>query len=288
MMLWSGDTNPGREALELAYTAGVLNMNGGDTTITLRDRTLARVAPLGLQKGRHFQVYAPNQNENVYTNLWTGPFYGYERAIETFELTDKPYRLKPINIYYHVYSASKRASLNALDKVYQWALRQPVMNVYASEYAQKVLDFNRMVVARSAEGWIVRGGGALRQLRVPASLGVPDMAASRAVAGYQRGTTDHYVHLADGADALVRLAPQAPARPYLAEANGRVTAWSQDASTMQFGLQAHVPLRFALANVSGCRVQGDGRPLSGVAQGGLTRYELKQNGIDRISISCAS
>src|SRR5204862_449411 len=87
----------------------------------------------------------PNlENENVYTNLWTGPFYGYERAIETFELTERPYRLKPINIYYHAYSASKRASLSALDKVYQWALSQPVMNLYASEYVQKVLDFNRI------------------------------------------------------------------------------------------------------------------------------------------------
>ena len=26
-------------------------------------------------KGDFFQVYAPMQNENVYTNSWTGPFY---------------------------------------------------------------------------------------------------------------------------------------------------------------------------------------------------------------------
>lgn len=284
---WSGDTNPGREALEMAYKAGVFNINGGDTTITRRDRTLARVAPIGLQKGPWFQVYAPNQNENVYTNLWTGPFYGYERVIETFELTDTPYRLKPIGIYYHVYSASKRASLAALDKVYQWALRQPVMNIYASEYAQKVLDFNRMVVARSAEGWVIRGGGALRQVRVPAALGAPDLAASRAIAGYQPLGNDHYVHLAD-ADALLQLAPKPAARPYLAEANGRLERWRQDGNTTQFGLTAHVPLRFSLANVAACRVEGDGRPLAGKAQGGITRYELKQNGIERISITCPS
>ncbi len=287
LLFWSGDTNPGIEALALTYSAGVLNLNGGGAEITRRDRTLANVWPIGIQKGRYFQVYASNHNENGYTNLWTGPFYGYERAIETFELTDTPLRLKPIDIYYHAYSASKRASLNALDRVYQWALKQPVMNIYASDYAQKVLDFNRMVVARGPEGWIVRGGTALRQLRIPAAMGLPDMAASRSIAGYQARGDQVYVHLTDS-EAMLRIAPQVPTQPYLAEANGRITNWARSASAMQFGLQAHVPLRFALANVSGCRVEGDGRPLTGVVQGGITRYELKQNGIERIAISCAS
>jgi hypothetical protein len=299
LVFWTGDTNPGSDALELAYRAGVLNLNGGGSEITRRDRTLAGVWPVGIQKGNYFQIYAPNNNENTYTNLWTGPFYGYERAIETFELTETPYRLKPIDIYYHAYSASKRASLNALDRVYQWALKQPVMNVYASEYAQKVLDFNRIVVARGPEGWIVRGDGALRELRVPSSLGVPNVAASRGVAGYQTRANDIYVHTA-GADAVLQLAPQVPTQPYLVEANGRIANWQHGGqqggqqsgqparSSLQFGLQAHVPLRFSLANVSGCRVEGDGRPLAGVAQGGITRYELKQNGIERISVSCAS
>jgi uncharacterized protein (TIGR01370 family) len=287
MLFWTGDTNPGGDAVQSAYDAGVLNMNGGGALITRRNRSVSSVWPLGMQKGAHFQVHAPNHNENVYTANWTGPFYGFERVIESFELTESPLRLKPIDIYYHVYSASKRASLTALDRVYQWALKQPVMNIYASEYAQKVLDFNRMVVARSPEGWIVRGGGALRQLRVPNTLGVPDVSASQGIAGYSPRGNDLYVHMAGG-EALLKLAPQVATQPYLVEANGRLANWRLEGSTTQFGLQAHVPLRFALANVSGCRVEGDGRPLQGAVQGGITRYELKQNGIDRISVTCAS
>jgi hypothetical protein len=122
---------------------------------------------------------------------------------------------------------------------------------------------------------------------MPSSMGVPDLAASRGIAGYQTRGTDTYVHTADS-QAMLRVAPQVPAQPYLVDANGRITAWQRDRSSMQFSLQAHVPLRFSLANVSGCRVEGDGRPLTGVAQGGITRYELKQNGIERISVSCAS
>jgi hypothetical protein len=287
LVFWSGDTNPGADALEHAYRAGVLNLNGGGSEITRRNRTLTEVWPIGMQKGAYFQIHAPDANENVYTNLWTGPFYGYERAIETFELTDTPWRLKPIDIYYHAYSASKTASLNALHRVYQYALRQPVMNIYASEYAQKVLDFNHLVVARGAEGWIVRGGAALRELRIRKAAGVPDMAASRGVAGYLPRGDELYVHMADAAS-VIKFASQVPPQPYLAEANGRIVNFRADANGMQFGLQAHVPLRFALANVSACRVEGDGRALSGVVQGGITRYELKQNGIERISISCAS
>jgi hypothetical protein len=118
-------------------------------------------------------------------------------------------------------------------------------------------------------------------------MGVPDLSASRGVAGYQTRGTETYVHTA-ASEAVLRLAPQVPAQPYLADANGRVSAWQRDRSNIQFGLQAHVPLRFSLANVSGCRVEGDGRPLAGVTQGGITRYELKQNGIERISVFCGA
>ncbi|HYC46731.1 MAG TPA: bifunctional glycoside hydrolase 114/ polysaccharide deacetylase family protein [Burkholderiales bacterium] len=287
LVQWTGDTNPGRDALEHAYRAGVLNLNGGGAFATRRNPTLSQVWPVGVQKGAYFQVHAPDHNENVYTNLWTGPFYGYERAIETFELTEKPYRLKPINIYYHFYSGSKRASIAALHRVYQWALRQPVMNVYASEYAQKALDFHRTVVARSDEGWIVRTGESLRQLRAPASLGLPDFQASPGVAGVASHGAENYIHLADGR-AVLRFTQQAPSQPYLVEANGRVERMQRTGRSAELALRGHMPLRFSLANVAGCRVEGDGRPLSGATQGSVTRYELKQNAIERLSITCAA
>lgn len=100
IILWSGDAAPGELSLRIAYQAGLLNMNGGKTAVTRSEPTLTTVYPLGIEKGGLFQTYAPVTNENVYTNLWHGPFHGFERVIETFEMTDKPRRLKPINIYY--------------------------------------------------------------------------------------------------------------------------------------------------------------------------------------------
>ena len=55
-------------------------------------RTTA-IGALGITKGNNLQVYAPITNENIYTNLWQGPYYGFERVLETFEMTDKPRRI---------------------------------------------------------------------------------------------------------------------------------------------------------------------------------------------------
>ncbi|MGZ5142899.1 MAG: hypothetical protein ACXWCP_04960, partial [Burkholderiales bacterium] len=126
----------------------------------------------------------------------------------------------------------------------------------------------------------------VRELRMPSALGVPSIATSRAIAGYEQSGNQVYVHLAEG-DARLELKPQSAAEPYVVGANGRIERWARDGSTLQFGVNAYVPLRFALANVAACRVDGDGSPLSGVTQGGITRYELKHNGIERVSITCA-
>ena len=103
MFFWTGDCIPGNDALGITHQMNILNMNGGDTVATRSHPTITLVEGLGLQRDKGFQVFAPNQNENVYTKDWLGPFYGFERVIETFEFTEKPRRLKPINIYFHTY-----------------------------------------------------------------------------------------------------------------------------------------------------------------------------------------
>ena len=286
VFLWTGDCNPGEDSVAQVAAAGVGNMNGGDTWITKADPSLTRVSPIGIPKGRQFQVYAPNQNENVYTNLWTGPYYGYERAIETFELTDAPHRLKPIDLYYHTYAASKRASINALHKVYAWALAQPVFNLYASDYIARAQDFNRMVVARAGERYLVRGAGMLRQLRMPASAGYPNLEHSRGIAGYSRHNDQHYVHMSE-TEADFTLTPAPPRLPYLADANGRIESFSRTGGGFALALSAQTPLSFALANAAGCELRAGAQPLRPArSDAKLTRYELKQDGTTALTLRC--
>ncbi len=289
VMLWTGNCVATPAALAEAARAGLLNMNGGETTITRSRNSWTHIAGLGLPRNGHFQVFAPNQNENVYTNLWNGPFYGFDRVIETFELTDTPYRFKPVNLYYHTYSASKTASLNALHRIYAWVGKQSLHPVFASEYIRKVHDFNRMVIARTPDGFRVRGQGELRTLRLPQDKGIEaDWAASAGVAGRQPAPEGSYLHLVSGT-AEVALTLSAPRLPYLAEANARLTTFVRDGKGLHFGLTGHVPLSFALANVQGCRLSAGGRPLSPYRQAaGLHHYRLEHHAESAFKLDCGA
>jgi hypothetical protein len=262
LMLWTGDAAPTEAALEVVEAAGMVQMNGGYTVATRNYPSLAAVSSLGIWQGRRFHVYAPIMNENVYTNLWTGPFYGFERVTETFDFTGSPRRLKPINIYYHTYSASKHASLEALHKVYRHALSKPVTPVFPSEYVRIAMNFNDLVLARTLAGdrYIVRNAHHLRTLRIPPVLGHPDLAASSAVAGYSDGPEGSYLHLSDR-HALLRLEPAISRMPMLASANAHLGAMARDGNTLSFRLQGHVPLDFALANIEQCVPTAGGKPM---------------------------
>ncbi|MDO8988994.1 MAG: bifunctional glycoside hydrolase 114/ polysaccharide deacetylase family protein [Sideroxyarcus sp.] len=290
VFLWTGDCNVGADALALTKRSGVMSMNGGETTITRSFPTLTLVAPLGVPKGDYFQVYAPNQNENVYTNNWLGPFYGYERVIETFEMTEAPLRLKPIDIYYHSYSASKPASLRALDKVYKWALAQETTPVFASDYVRKVLDFNSVVVARTRDGWLVRGTENLHQLRAPLALGQPVVEAGGALAGFNRRGDSQYLHVADG-EARINFRKSVAAPPYLVSANARVarleSAAAADGKNMTLALSGQVPLKFALALGARCSVRADGQALrADSTTKGVSHFSARKHAIDELRIHC--
>ena len=276
MFLWTGDCIPGNDAVDLTLRAGLLNMNGGDTTATRAYPTLTRVEGLGIQRGGGYQVFAPNQNENVYTNNWLGPYYGYERVIETFEFTGRPRRLKPIDIYFHTYLLTKRAGLLSFDRVMAYALRQEVTPVHAADYARKVLDFQSFIVARTSTGWRVRGTGALRTLRLPPQLGVPDLARSQAVAGYRDGPDGLYVHLADGAAELVLAGRGAPV-PRLESANARISAYEAQAGRQRWTLEGEVPLEFSLADAGACRVSVAGRELHPIRRQAATLHYALPN-----------
>ena len=260
LLQWSGDCTPNSAALELAEQSGVATINGGYTAITESNRGIALIAPLGVEKGRYFQVFAPNQNENVYTNHWKGPFYGYRRVIETFRLTDTPRRLKPINIYYHVYSMTKLSSWKALDDVYTWALAQKPNPVYTTEYVKKVLDFNRTVIARSDGGWLIRNQGDLRQVRLPISAGYPDLVSSRGVIGFSDFNDQRYIHLEPGGDAVLKLTDTAPIRPLVATATGSVNSFTWTSSGIRLSISAHVDGHIQFANAAGCRLLANGKP----------------------------
>ncbi len=186
LMLWSGNCRPGREALRMVRELGIENMNGGNTIVSRLYPGIAGVAPRVMPWGDELQIYAANQNEFMYANGWNGPFFGgFADVIDTFERTETPRRLKPVNVYYHFYSATSLSSLRALEKIHHWCMEQPLHPVTAQTYARIVRDAHQSRIFEiGPRHWELRTGGHVRTFRLPSSLGQPDLEASEGILGW--------------------------------------------------------------------------------------------------------
>ncbi|MCP1119900.1 sugar ABC transporter [Robbsia andropogonis] len=268
VLQWSGDCHPPALAIRKVYEAGVYNFNGGDTVITKSANSWTNISPVGVDKGPGaYQVYAPNQDENVYTNDWQGPFYGFSRVLETFAMTDAPLRFKPIDIYYHMYTGTKEASLHSLEQIFDAVLKQPVLPVYVTEYIQKVLDWRSFAVSRDVQAdatgqaaWRFRGNGAVREVHWQPG-GAPDLRHAYNVTGYAPGPDGIYIHIEDG-DARVAINPNASARPtqpYISFARGFVKDAVVRPDGMRFSFAGHYEPYIRFENAGQCSVTVNGQ-----------------------------
>ena len=244
---WSGSTRVSEEALALVERLGLPNINGGDSMFDREWPSYTKVAPLGRAVGRYWQSYTSAANENLYTNLWAGPFYGFRHVVETFKSTESPRRVSPVNVYYHFYSGERVASLAALRVVYDWARRQPVAPVFTSEYLAMVEGFRTARVARAGAGYRVWDHGALRTIRFDAGRfdagrfdaghGAVDMTRSRGVLGFTRHQGSVYVHLEGPGEAFIVPSATPGPGPYLAGASHRVSRWQREGKDWSFKLE---------------------------------------------------
>ncbi|MDP3265508.1 MAG: endo alpha-1,4 polygalactosaminidase [Sulfuricurvum sp.] len=251
MLFWTGDCNPPEEVLREAQEANILTINGGDTTIQKNAPWLSLVSPISIKKGDYRQILAPNQNENVYTGNWIFPKWGFKRVIETFEMTDKPRRYKPIDLYYHFYSASLSPSLASLKSVYDYALTQKTLPLYISQYIQIADDFYNTSIATIENGWEIRNAGELKTLKLPKNNHYPDFSKSDGIIGFYDDVDGRYIHLnGQGVYTLV-MSDKAPMVPYLIQSNGRVVKSSNGALV----LKSYVPFQSKWNLPSGCEMK---------------------------------
>ncbi|MFK7853982.1 MAG: bifunctional glycoside hydrolase 114/ polysaccharide deacetylase family protein, partial [Granulosicoccus sp.] len=265
-MLWSGDALPEEDALASAHRLGVPNMNGGFTRITRDAPSHTLVAPMARPVGDYLQVYAPIMNENIYTNDWQGPFDGFRQVIETFEMTESPRRLKPLNIYYHFYSGTKIASMRALEEVYEWSVTQDIHPLYVSEYANKVPDYRQAGVARYLDGrWKISRLGDIRSIRLLNKTRFPDLLSSEGISGVRSLHDGVYVHT-DGRDSVsFKTNSTKPLGIHLVSSNGRVAEWDTKSGALEFRVVGNVPVNIELggALVRTCTIQANNRLVRG-------------------------
>ncbi len=238
LFLWSGNCRPSVAALEKVRQQGILNMNGGDTLISTAKPSLSFVSPRTLYWGGELQILAANQNENVYTHDWTGPFFGmYSKVIDTFEKTESPIRLKPVNVYFHNYCGDKPDGLQSLKTVFDWVSRQELHSVTALQYAKIARDSRfTSLFQQSPRHFVMVNEGELRTFRLKDQGLEPDLRASLGVVGFNRYQGDLYVHT-DGRRRIelhLRGPQSSPTVPHLIKSTGEVL-WKHFSET-GFGL----------------------------------------------------
>ena len=236
---WTGSCNPPEEALKIPYEIGLLNLNGGDTQFDANWPTLFGVAPLASIKGHYIQYLTSNSNENIYTNKWQGPFSGYKKVIETFQNTDKPKRLSPMNIYYHFYSGERLASLNALETVYDYTLKQNHVALFPSDYIHVAEGFESTRIDKVGAGWIISHNGNLRTIRFDALKKYPDFTKSQGIVGFNHHGDSLYIHLDDSPTHTLFLTNKKPLTPYLQSSNVMIKNWNKKENQLSFEAQGY-------------------------------------------------
>ncbi|NLI09798.1 MAG: hypothetical protein GX447_03455 [Elusimicrobia bacterium] len=249
IFFWTGDCVAPQSALKILKENGMRNINGGYTVATRENPYLSLIAPFGIERDGYYQIYSGQQNENIYTNLWSGPFWGYSKAIETFELTEKPLRLKPINIYYHFYSAQKQASINALKKVYDYAISLKTNPIYASQYADTVNDFYESGIYNYGSSWIFAGNGSLKTLRLSQNY-YPEIKYS--AAGFEKNNSVSYVHLYGNPPFEIEVSNSPEKKPYLKNSSCYLENFKSEGEKIYFSLSCSFKTEFETENTSKC------------------------------------
>lgn len=287
VFLWSGDARPGTEALRRVREAGLVNVNGGSTRPLPYAAELAGIWPDARPVGDELQVYAPVMNENLYTNQWTGPFYGFRNVIDSFRILEDKGRLKPMGIYYHFYSGTKPEALGALQEVYRYALSQPVTPLYLSDYAKRVQTLYYSALLQDDNGgWHWRGIGRPRTVTINGDQ-YPDLDTGNGVAGYHDAAGNRYVHLFGDSPHLF-LTRTPPEGPRLVEANGKLIQWQREQTgdrwRVTIGLRSHQPVEFALAGVQQCKASD--RTAKVTRDRTNLRITLTSRQTDRLILEC--
>ncbi|NDD38034.1 MAG: hypothetical protein EB082_06445 [Verrucomicrobia bacterium] len=213
---------------------------------------------------RTLQITSANENENIYRERWAvsgdteSPFFGgFLLAQDGFERMEQPRRLKPVNIYFHFYSGDNLASLNALTRLFDWAMRQELHAITAADYARLVRDARSARVIRESDvRWTFVTGGAVRTFRLPKSALVPDLAASRGVTGWRVTGDVIYVHT-DGSPRVELALSSSPA------AHLRL---DQSTAEIQFTRLATREAAFTVRDIRPCQVTLAGSVAHSTAQ----------------------
>ncbi len=225
LYLWSGGAEPFEAAIAGTRRLGLRNLNGGDSRFDADYPSISYLAPISRLAGAERQIYAGNANDYIYMTDAGGREHGFLHLDETVRRTENPRRLKPINVYYHMYAGERPAQLAAVRHHLDAARQSSVTPITASHYAA-IADsfFSTEITAVGDASWAIHHRGALQTLRFDDAAALAlDLGRSVGVIGQYRKGTSLYVAMDEAfEEVIVALRPYSRERtqeaaPYLVD-----------------------------------------------------------------------
>lgn len=150
-LYWSGDCYPSLRDLKFTDDNGIYAFNGGDSRFDSEFESYSYVTPIGLYNKQATQIYSSNSNENTYTDEWTKDHWRFRNIITTFENTEKPKRIKPINLYYHFYAFAKKGSFVALENTYDYLKKSNLNFIYPNRFIKIAKNFHDVKIEKKSD-----------------------------------------------------------------------------------------------------------------------------------------
>lgn len=240
LIQWPGDTTPFEAALKMTRENGFLNLNGGDSRFDGEYPSYSFVAPIGIKVGNERQIFSSNSNEETYTDDWTDRFYGYVYLKNTVLKTDKPIRVSPFNVYFHMFSGEKDASLGAVKDNLEFARGQDIIPITASDYASIAEGFFKSEIIPAGENtWRVRNRGDLSTVRFDNAQNMSvNFGQSRGVMGQYLFNDSLYVALdpamKEATVSIYKGRPASSGTPELAQSRWQIRDMERGSGSVEF------------------------------------------------------
>ncbi len=265
-VFWSGATNPDENALEIAWRAGLHNLNGGDPRFDDEYPSLAGACSYSLPYSPYRQYLTSAANDYIYSLFLTGDWGGQKKVLEHYTRTDIPHRVYPMNMYYHFYGGIKNESLDAIRYIYDYVRSLDAASIFATNYCEIVEDYYATRVGFDGQSYWVENNGFLRTIRFNYKTHV-DMEHSSGVIGYNYYNDQTYIHLDGSKRRKIVLSDSPPAIPYFVQATQFIDRSEFDGSQLNFSCRGFGKTLFRIGGL-----------------GSNTKYQLTLESPDRETI----
>jgi polysaccharide biosynthesis protein PelA len=205
LYLWSGGAEPFEAAIARTRRLGLRNLNGGDSRFDPDYPSISYLASISRVAGAERQIYAADANDYIFTTDGNGRDHGFLNLEATINATESPRRLKPINVYYHMFAGERTVQVAAV-RHHLDAARQGLLTPIAASHYAAIADgfFSTEILALGETSWRIQHRGALQTVRFDDATDLAvDFSRSVGVLGQRKKGSSLYVALDEAQDEVV-------------------------------------------------------------------------------------